>query len=179
MSLNRYSFNQKSNSVFSAAAIFLASVHGKCFAIYWSEDVVVFTKNNSPLSTLKRGQLIRVLCVSWTLYKYYFYYNIITNIAKLRSWTSGGVSILCRYRVFSWLRDRGHVEKAEQWNHVSSWDLFLYLCKNIPWFQQRHCHMVMQSIYKQVKNSLFSIILVYAWFTSVVFTIMLELLNRK
>ena len=102
-----------------------------------------------------------------------------TNIAKLRSWTSGGVSILCRYRVFAWLRDRGHVEKAEQWNHVSSWDLFLYLCKNIPWFQQRHCHMVMQSIYKQVKNSLFSIILVYAWFTSVVFTIMLELLNRK
>ena len=40
--------------VFSAAAIFLASVHGKC--LRYTEDVdVVFTKNNSSL-TLERGQ---------------------------------------------------------------------------------------------------------------------------
>ena len=42
-------FNQKP-IVFSAAAIFLASVHGKC--LRHTEDVdVVFTENNSPLST--------------------------------------------------------------------------------------------------------------------------------
>ena len=46
--------------VFSAAAIFLASVHGKC--LRYTEDVdVVFTKNNSPLSTLELEQLIRTL----------------------------------------------------------------------------------------------------------------------
>ena len=41
--------------VFSAAAIFLASVHGKC--LRYTEDVdVVFTKKNSSLFTLERGQ---------------------------------------------------------------------------------------------------------------------------
>ena len=41
--------------VFSAAAIFLASVHGKCLRC--SEDVdVVFTKKNSSLLTLERGR---------------------------------------------------------------------------------------------------------------------------
>ena len=41
--------------VFSAAAIFLASVHGKC--LRYTEDVdVVFTKKNSSLLTLQRGR---------------------------------------------------------------------------------------------------------------------------
>ena len=41
--------------VFSAAAIFLASVHGKC--LRYTEDVdVVFTKKNSSLFTLERGR---------------------------------------------------------------------------------------------------------------------------
>ena len=41
--------------VFSAAAIFLASVHGKC--LRYAEDVdVVFTKKNSSLLTLERGR---------------------------------------------------------------------------------------------------------------------------
>ena len=41
--------------VFSAAALFLASVHGKC--LRYTEDVdVVFTKKNSSLFTLERGQ---------------------------------------------------------------------------------------------------------------------------
>ena len=41
--------------VFSAAAIFLASVHGKC--LRYTEDVdAVFTKKNSSLFTLERGQ---------------------------------------------------------------------------------------------------------------------------
>ena len=41
--------------VFSAAAIFLASVHGKCFR--YTEDVdVVFTKKNSLLFILERGR---------------------------------------------------------------------------------------------------------------------------
>ena len=41
--------------VFSAAAIFLASVHGKC--LHYTEDVdVVFTKKNSSLFTLERGR---------------------------------------------------------------------------------------------------------------------------
>ena len=41
--------------VFLAAAIFLASVHGKC--LRYTEDVdVVFTKKNSSLFTLERGQ---------------------------------------------------------------------------------------------------------------------------
>ena len=41
--------------VFSAAAIFLASVHGKC--LRYTEDVdVVFTKKNSSLLTLERGR---------------------------------------------------------------------------------------------------------------------------
>ena len=36
----------------------------------YTEDVdVVFTKNNSPLSTLERGQLMRVLCDSSSHYK--------------------------------------------------------------------------------------------------------------
>ena len=36
----------------------------------YTEDVdVVFTKNNSSLSTLERGQLIRVLCDSSSVYK--------------------------------------------------------------------------------------------------------------
>ena len=41
--------------VFSDAAIFLASVHGKC--LRYTEDVdVVLTKKNSSLSTLERGR---------------------------------------------------------------------------------------------------------------------------
>ena len=41
--------------VFSAAAILLASVHGKC--LRYTEDVdVVFTKKNSSLLTLERGR---------------------------------------------------------------------------------------------------------------------------
>ena len=41
--------------VFSAAVIFLASVHGKC--LRYTEDVdVVFTKKNSSLLTLERGR---------------------------------------------------------------------------------------------------------------------------
>ena len=41
--------------VFSAAAIFLASLHGKC--LRYTEDVdVVFTKKNSSLLTLERGR---------------------------------------------------------------------------------------------------------------------------
>ena len=41
--------------VFSAAAIFLASVHEKC--LRYTEDVdVVFTKKNSSLLTLERGR---------------------------------------------------------------------------------------------------------------------------
>ena len=41
--------------VFSAAAIFLGSVHGKC--LRYTEDVdVVFTKKNSSLLTLVRGR---------------------------------------------------------------------------------------------------------------------------
>ena len=41
--------------VFSAAPIFLASVHGKC--LRYTEDVdVVFTKKNSSLFTLERGR---------------------------------------------------------------------------------------------------------------------------
>ena len=41
--------------VFSAAAIFLASVHGKC--LRYTKDVdVVFTKKNSSLLTLERGR---------------------------------------------------------------------------------------------------------------------------
>ena len=41
--------------VFSAAAIFLASVHGKC--LRYTEDVdVVFAKKNSSLLTLERGR---------------------------------------------------------------------------------------------------------------------------
>ena len=41
--------------VFSAAAIFLASVHGKC--LRYTEDVdVVFTKKNSSLFTLEHGR---------------------------------------------------------------------------------------------------------------------------
>ena len=40
---------------FSAAAIFLASVYGKC--LRYTEDVdVVFTKKNSSLLTLERGR---------------------------------------------------------------------------------------------------------------------------
>ena len=54
--------------VFSAAAIFLASVHGKC--LRYTEDVdVVFTKKNSSLFTLERGQLIRMLCDNSNLHK--------------------------------------------------------------------------------------------------------------
>ena len=34
---------------------------------YTDDDGVVFTKNNNPLSTLERGQLIRVLCDSSSL----------------------------------------------------------------------------------------------------------------
>ena len=49
--------------VFSAAAIFLASVHGKC--LRYTEDVdVVLTKKNSSLLTLERRQLISMLCDS-------------------------------------------------------------------------------------------------------------------
>ena len=41
--------------VFSAAAIFLASVHGKC--LHYTEDVdVVFTTKSSSLLTLERGR---------------------------------------------------------------------------------------------------------------------------
>ena len=41
--------------VFSATAIFLASVHGKC--LRYTEDVdVVFVKKNSSLFTLERGR---------------------------------------------------------------------------------------------------------------------------
>ena len=41
--------------VFSAAALFLASVHGKC--LRYTEDVdVVVTKKNSSLFTLERGR---------------------------------------------------------------------------------------------------------------------------
>ena len=54
--------------VFSAAAIFLASVHGKC--LRYTEDVdVVFTKKNSSLLTLERGRWIRMLCDSSNLQK--------------------------------------------------------------------------------------------------------------
>ena len=54
--------------VFSAAAIFLASVHGKC--LRYTEDVdVVVTKKNSSLLTLERGRWIRMLCDSSNLYK--------------------------------------------------------------------------------------------------------------
>ena len=54
--------------VFSAAAIFLASVHGKC--LRYTEDVgVVFTKKNSSLLTLERGRWIRMLCDSSNLHK--------------------------------------------------------------------------------------------------------------
>ena len=54
--------------VFSAAAIFLASVHGKC--LRHTEDVdVVFTKKNSSLLTLECGQWIRMLCDSSNLHK--------------------------------------------------------------------------------------------------------------
>ena len=41
--------------VFSAAAIFVASVHGKC--LRYTEDIdVVFMKKNSSLLTLERGR---------------------------------------------------------------------------------------------------------------------------
>ena len=54
--------------VFSAAAIFLASVHGKC--LRYTEDVdVVFTKKNSSLFTLERGRWMRMLCDSSNLHK--------------------------------------------------------------------------------------------------------------
>ena len=54
--------------VFSATAIFLASVHGTC--LRYTEDFdVVFTKKNNSLSTLERRQLIRMLCDSSNLYK--------------------------------------------------------------------------------------------------------------
>ena len=54
--------------VFSAAAIFLASVHGKC--LRYTENVdVVFTKKNSSLLTLERGRWIRMLCDSSNLHK--------------------------------------------------------------------------------------------------------------
>ena len=54
--------------VFSAAAIFLASVHGKC--LRYIEDVdVVFTKKNSLLFILERGWWIRMLCNSSNLHK--------------------------------------------------------------------------------------------------------------
>ena len=54
--------------VFSAAAIFLASVHGKC--LRYTEDVdVVVTKKNSSLLTLERGRWIRMLCDSSNLHK--------------------------------------------------------------------------------------------------------------
>ena len=57
--------------VFSAAAIFLASVHGKC--LRYTEDVdVVFTKKNSSLFTLERGRWIRMLCDSSNLHKQKF-----------------------------------------------------------------------------------------------------------
>ena len=53
--------------VFSAAAIFLANVHGKC--LRYTEDVdVVFTKNSS-LFTLERGRCIRMLCGSSNFHK--------------------------------------------------------------------------------------------------------------
>ena len=43
-------------------------MHGS--VLRYTEDVDrVFTKNNSPLSTLERGQLIRMLCDNSTLYK--------------------------------------------------------------------------------------------------------------
>ena len=54
--------------VFSAAAIFLASVHRKC--LRYTEDVdVVFTKKKSSLFTLERGRWIRILCDSSNLHK--------------------------------------------------------------------------------------------------------------
>ena len=41
--------------IFSAAAILLASVHGKC--LHYTEEVdVVFTEKNSSLFTLERGR---------------------------------------------------------------------------------------------------------------------------
>ena len=43
-------------------------MHGS--VLRYTEDVDrVFTKNNSPLSTLERGQLIRMLCDNSSLYK--------------------------------------------------------------------------------------------------------------
>ena len=54
--------------VFSAAAIFLASVHGKCLR-YTENGDVVFTKKNSSLFTLERGRWIRILCDSSNLHK--------------------------------------------------------------------------------------------------------------
>ena len=54
--------------VFSAAAIFLASVHRKC--LRYTEDVdVVFMKKKSSLFTLERGRWIRMLCDSSNLHK--------------------------------------------------------------------------------------------------------------
>ena len=54
--------------VFSAAAIFLASVHRKC--LRYTEDVdVVFMKKKSSLFTLERGRWIRILCDSSNLHK--------------------------------------------------------------------------------------------------------------
>ena len=85
--------------VFSAAAIFLASVHGKC--LRYTEDVdVVFAKKNSSLLTLERGRWIRMLCDSSNLHKQ----KLVkpnggrekSGTKKWRSRTSGWVSILRR-----------------------------------------------------------------------------------
>ena len=46
-------------------------------------------------------------------------------------------------------------------------------------FSQDIILMSCQSLYKRIKIRFFSVILVYAWFTSVVFTILLELFDRK
>ena len=54
--------------VFSAAAIFLASLHGKC--LRYTEDVdVVFAKKNGWLLTLDRRRWTRMLCDNSNLHK--------------------------------------------------------------------------------------------------------------
>ena len=98
--------------VFLAAAIFLASVHGKC--LRYTEDVdVVFTKKNSSLLTLERGRWIRMLCDSSNLHKQKLVKPkpLASKMAAVKKvgqkngevelLTSGWVSILCCCRMLS------------------------------------------------------------------------------
>ena len=114
--------------IFSAAAILLASVHGKC--LHYTEEVdVVFTEKNSSLFTLERGRWIRMLCDSSNLHKQKLVKPLISKIGrktktacckmaavkkvgqkKRRSRTSGWVSIL--WLVFSYAIGTVTLDKA-------------------------------------------------------------------